>query len=152
MNRRNRSFVDRLAQLSRQESELKSAQPFGSSNVVTYTNTTNATWDKSWTPTFGPGEAAGRNYHVTFTSDTQTAPFASIGVKALINDTTEYTVGLVDDVLMYTYLDTYLDGFLPNTQQVQWVVPVEVYASGTNVKLKFTVYATDTGNITIQEL
>lgn len=146
-----------LKDIEDQIRELKNRQRNGKDTVQTYQNK-NAGWDLNWTPTWSytPGSSRQKDLSVLFTSDSQEAPVSNMRYEILINDTYWYTLGVFDAPFMglvavngYVH-DSFLSyaGLVPTPHLDGWYFNVTVYASGTNVKVRFIIDSTDTGTIT----
>ena len=137
--------------------ELKNRQRNGKDTVQTYQNK-NSGWDLNWTPTWSytPGSSRQTDLSVLFTADEQDAPVSNMRYEILINDTYWYTLGVSDAPFMgLVAVNGYVhDSFLsyadlvPTPKLDGWYFNVTVYASGTNVKVRFIIDSTDTGTIT----
>lgn len=154
-----------LKNIEDQIRELKKRQPNGNDTVNTYANKSAAVeaggWDIDWTPTwsFTPGSSRSLNKAVIFEADEQDAPISSMRYEILVNNTYWYTIGVFNAPFMglvavngyvHDYFLSYA-GLVPTPKKDGWYFNVSAYASGTNVKVRFIVDSTDTGNITVQD-
>lgn len=141
--------------------ELKNKQPNGNDTVLTYANQ-NATWDidRTLTWSFTPGSSRSVNLSVLFEADEQDAPVSNMRYEILLNDTYWYEIGSFDAPFMgLAAVNGYVhDSFLSYAELVPtpkldgWYFNLTVYASGTNVKIRFIVDSTDTGTITVTDI
>lgn len=148
-----------LKNIEDQIRELKQKQPNGNDTVNTYSNK-NAAWDIDWTPTWTGGAGSSRQIDkaVIFDADTQDAPISNMRYEILVNNTDWYTIGSFDApfeglVAVNGYVhDSFLTyaGLVPTPKKDGWYFNVTAYASGTNIKVRFIIYSTDTGTITVR--
>ncbi len=160
--RDNDSVEARLKRLEDDTRALKGAQFIGFDSVRAYKIETENTWDIDWTPTFGPPQTGVfEHLYMKFTADNQDAPMCNMYIKVLINNSIYYRVSASDDPTGDNGVNmngTVRDSFgnysptpaVPNTsKEVSWYDTLGSKISGTNIKAKFIVYATDTGKLTI---
>ena len=150
-----------LKHIEDQIRELKQKQPNGNDTVLTYPNQ-NETWDidRTLTWSFTPGSSRAVNLSVLFEADEQDAPVSNMRYEILINNTYWYTIGSFDAPFMgLAAVNGYVhDSFLSYAELVPtpkldgWYFNLTVYASGTNVKIRFIVDSTDTGTITVTDI
>ena len=149
-----------LKSIEDQIRQLKLKQPNGTDTVNTYANQ-NVAWDIDRTVTWSSGTSrSAANVSVLFEADEQDAPISNMRYEILINNTYWYTVGSFDDPFMgLAAVNGYVhDSFLsyanlaPTPKLDGWYFNLTVYASGTNVKIRFIVDSTDTGTITVTDI
>lgn len=144
-----------LKQFEDQILQLKNRQPNGNDTVQAYENVTGV-WDIDWTPTWVGGGSRALNKSVQFRADQQAAPVNRMRYIILVDNLYYYTIGSFDDpfmgkVAVNGYLhDTFLSypNLVPEEGLDAWYFNVTCYVSGTNVKVKFIIDSTDTGDIT----
>lgn len=138
---------------------LKNRQPNGNDTVQAYANQ-NSTWDIDWTPVWGGGGSRSLNKSIQFRADEQQAPVNRMRYIILVDNLYVYTLGTFNDpfmgkvaVLGYVH-DTFLSypNLVPEPGLDAWYFNVTAYVSGTNVKVKFIIDSTDTGEITMEDV
>lgn len=148
-----------LKSIEDQIRELKQKQFTGTDTVVTYVNK-NSGWDVDWTPTWvSPQTSASIDFSVQFLADTQVAPVNNMRYEILIDNTVIYTINAFNDHPQDASVNGYVhDSFLtyaglqPTPRLDGWYFAITAYRSGMNIKIRFIVDSTDTGNITVVEI
>lgn len=151
-----------VARLEKDLIAMKTTQPTGSSSVRAYESLTNYVWDYDYTMAARDniGFAYSHGFRVIFTSNNQSAPFATIRVIAQVNgvkynplSATNLNGGVttgVDNSYIVISEDIFTSGNLKDSAQdntVKWVFNTWSKLAGTNFKIKVIVTATDTGRI-----
>lgn len=152
----------RLKRLEDDTRALKGAQFAGFDSVRSYKVETTNDWDITWTPTWSsPQQSASEDLFMKFIADNQDAPMCNMYITCRINGGAYYRIAYSGDPngdngvwFNGTVRDTFgnysPDRPTPSTsKEVSWYDFVRSYNSGQTIELKFTVYATDTGNLRI---
>lgn len=133
--KRGDSFTERVAEVSRNIQEIKSAQNVGASSIILYNNQTSNAWDIIDTFSFMNFQALWR---VTFTPSTPGATYAEIGVDWQI------TGGLPGFDNVYSFDDP-SDAAGSSTKSFM-VGLIPINDNGT-IYLKFNIRSSSPGNI-----
>jgi hypothetical protein len=150
-----------LKSIEDQIREIKQKQFTGTDTVQTYSNQAPGDWDIDWTPVwFDPMvDALIRGQSVVFTSDNQDAPVNNMRYKILIDDSIVYTINSADDhpqdcAVTGYFHDVFLTyaGLAPSPKKDAWLFTINAYRSGMNIKIKFIVDSTDTGQVSWREV
>lgn len=154
---RNDSLEQQLHRLESDIFDFKKAQLVGSDSVRTFINQTNNNPDFLWTSVDTGGGFYVKTIDVTFTANTQAAPFASL--DALVTfDGTDYdpstiTVGLGrNEVTIDQAFAGYTIDEIRKDNYFKWTVRVVAQQAGTVIAIKFRVHATDRGTVTVRSL
>lgn len=151
---RDDSVFNRINSLKYDVIDLKKKQLIGSDSVISYLNTSGNTWDFEWTSAddFGGGSYF-KNVYVTFSADSQSAPFANLSLEATYNGIVYDPSTISNTFSNHITIDQSFIGNsveeLRNDDIFKWVVRVEAASAGTDIKIKFKVRATDTGTISV---
>lgn len=146
-----------LRDIETQIQEIKNKQYNGTDTIQTYQNQTADAWDIDWTLV----SATGRDFSVIFEADEQDAPANNMTYEILIDNTYHYRVASFEtpqhdhDAAVLGYVH---DSFLsyaneqPAPKKDGWYFNITGYRVGMNIKVKFSVWSTDTGEIRIAEI
>lgn len=153
----------RIKRLNQEATNLKTSQTTGWDSVRSYCIQTTNTFDYSYTPTFVGGQTAETMHlYVKYTADHQQAPWAMATAKILVNDTEYFRVGnFAADVPNTRDYGIYTNGWVRdsygnysptgkpnNINEVSFYNAIS-FTGQINVKIKFYVWATDTGRLTV---
>lgn len=153
----------RIKRLNQEATNLKTSQTTGWDSVRSYCIQTTNTFDYSYTPTFVGGQTAETMHlYVKYTADHQQAPWAMATAKILVNDTEYFRVGSFNsDVPNTRDYGIYTNGWVRdsygnysptgkpnNINEVSFYNAIS-FTGQINVKIKFYVWATDTGRLTV---
>lgn len=147
------------AYLHRLESDLvdfKKAQLTGSDSVRTYNGqTSNNIWDFQWTSEI-IGAFPSTGITVTFTANTQEAPFANLRAVVLFNGEaydprTIQGIGKNSIIIEQAFAGNTIEE-LKTTDIYKWIVSINTAVVGTLVQIKFYVDSTDRGVLSFKGL
>lgn len=148
-----------LKSIEDQIRELKQKQFTGTDTVQTYENKQSG-WDVDWTPTWvAPQNQATRHFSVQFRSHSQDAPVNRMRYQILIDNSVVYTINTFNDHPQDAAVNGYVhDSFLsyadlqPTPGLDGWYFAITAYRSGMNIKIRFIIDSTDTGDISVVEI
>ena len=159
------SIDTRIHNLTREATNLKTAQFTGWDSIRCYEISTTATWDFSYNPTWAGGQVQGGfDVFVKFIADHQQAPFAKPIMDILINDDAHHRVGVMDSNGTNTNSDysLYTNGWVPDTfgnysplgtanaiNEKSWYNYVTYFPAVINVKIKIRIFSTDSGRMIV---
>src|SRR5690606_27497351 len=148
--------------LEKEATNLKTSQFTGSDSIKTYVIQTTREWDWEYTTTFGGGSQETSHIYVKFIADHQNAPLAQPIMDILIDNNAHYRVGISEFGGVKSDNGIVTNGWVPDTygnysptkqpnkrNELSWYNAITYYSNGKNVKVKFKVYATDTGRIIV---
>lgn len=164
---RDNSLESAIVRLEKDLVDMKSPQPVGSSSIQVYETLTNFIWDFDYTMTSSDADIISgyrKVIGVTFTSRTQSAPFASLRFTAQVNgvrynplSSHNLYAGITTNP-SGTYItleeDRYSAGDLneyAKDNTVRWIVRISSRLVNTNIKIKLIATATDVGIITTRD-
>lgn len=140
-------LADIIKDMELSVTNLKTKQLTGSSNIVSYDNETDDTWDMDWTPiSVGGGGYAQRTVTVTFTSATKPAAMTAIEGDFYYNGI-RFTNENIP--FMYQIFDSQESSDV-EVAQYQYSADFIIQADTTShIQLKFRAVSNDTGELDV---
>ena len=165
MSRERINSIDmRIKNLNQEATNLKTSQNTGWDSIRAYKIETTNEFDFDYTPTFTGGQTEeGISFYAKFTADHQDAPFAKMVAKVWVGNSAWFRVGhwsedvsaskdngLNSNGWVWDVYGNYSPTGTPNKKnELSWYNSISVHGQ-INIKVKFIVYATDTGRLVVK--